>query len=108
MTGDQIKIEIQEARNRLALKDQMLTELLRARSAVPKLKLEVRAMVHAYVCSNPKLERVFLISNLLFLTKLRNRAGPLKVCQKLAEVREKNRIIIGSRPARCSEGAGSL
>merc|ERR1719261_1114292 len=47
MTGDQIKVEIQEARNRLALKDQMLTELLRARSAVPKLRLEVRAMVHA-------------------------------------------------------------
>jgi hypothetical protein len=47
MAGDQIKIEIQEARNRLGLKDQMFTELLRARSAVPKLRLEVRAMVHA-------------------------------------------------------------
>jgi len=47
MTADQIRVEIQEARNRLALKDQMLCELLRARSAVPKLKLEVRAMVHA-------------------------------------------------------------
>lgn len=47
MTADQIRLEIQEARNRLALKDQMLCELLRARSAVPKLKLEVRAMVHA-------------------------------------------------------------
>lgn len=46
MTAEQIRIEIQEARNRLALKDQMLCELLRARSAVPKLKLEVRAMVH--------------------------------------------------------------
>lgn len=47
MTADQIRVEIQEARNRLALKDQMLCELMRARSAVPKLKREVRAMVHS-------------------------------------------------------------